>query len=432
MKIFKLASIIIACIVIVSGCGINSVDSDEMALPSEDNATEITIEVMDFSTNFFINAAKKFEEETGVKVNVINDYDGNLTDEMLETTQDRILAELMTGKGADIYAGFMLDFNKIGENDHLCNIAGWISRDPIFTQDDYYMGILKSEMDEDKLYSLPLFMMFTALGSNVEVTELDTHESLSWEAFFDRTKDIKRSGVLYAITDYEVFMRRYRDRAEGLIDEKNKSQNLNSSEIVELLEQCKEWSTEGLCIKFNAEDRNTIYENAFFKEYGGDIALLTNIRFDSPYMEGEPYLYEMPSDSAENNKANKISATDLICINAASKYKGTAWKFVKFLLSDDMQSTGFNMPVNRKAAEKDVSKKLAETIEYSKLDINPDEAIKETMDILNSVDKVRDVYPTPIERIVFKEAQRYFSNEISGEEAAKNMADGVELYFKEQ
>jgi hypothetical protein len=37
-----------------------------------------------------------------------------------------------------------------------------------------------------------------------------------------------------------------------------------------------------------------------------------------------------------------------------------------------------------------------------------------------------------MEQIVFKEAKRFFNNEISSEEAAKNMAAGVTLCFKEQ
>ena len=61
------------CIFVMSGCSSGSNHANDKALPKEDHAKEITIEVRD-ATSFYMNAANKFEEETGVKVNVINDY----------------------------------------------------------------------------------------------------------------------------------------------------------------------------------------------------------------------------------------------------------------------------------------------------------------------------------------------------------------------
>jgi ABC-type sugar transport system, periplasmic component len=424
---------------------------DASGLPSDDGATEITIEVWD-NKDFYANAAQKFEEETGIKVNIINNNveDGPSYEEAYVASRERIQAELMSGKGADIYAGIYLDFTDIGQNKHLCNLASWIAADPYFLDDAYYMNILQSGFDEGDVYSVPLFMMFWALVPIIEAPELEG-QSLNWEEFFELTKGIKRSGVLYGITDHRLFTQRFKDRYDSFIDEENRTQSLNSPEMVGLLEQCREWSAAGLCIPFDAENYTEMWERAFFKEYGGGIELLTNIRFDNPYLNDELYYYDIPSDSGKNDKANKIFTTDLICINAASPYKGTAWRFVKFLLSEDIQLTGdYSTPVNRKAAAEVISKKLTEWIaynqelwieynktltegiEYYQPDIDPDQAIKETEAILDAVEEISDNDLTDIERIVFNEAKRYFRNEISVEEAAKNMAAGVALYFKEQ
>ena len=433
MKLVKLLSLLMACIVLLTGCSAASTVSDASTLPSEDGATEITIEVIDYSSTFYINAAQKFEEETGIKVNVINNYNqAQFIQEELSADIERIQAELMAGKGADIYANTYLDYNKLGKNNHICNLADWIAQDPYFSDDTYYMNIINSEIDDGKLYSIPSFMMFNALGTTIEAPELG-EKNLNWEEFFELTSEIKRSGVLYGLTDYEIFRRRFRDRADIFIDEPHKKQNLNSPEMVELLEQCKRWSSDGLCIKLSSEDQSLVYKSAFFLEYGGGIELLTNIRFDSPYMEGEPYLYDIPNDSGNNDKANKIFTIDLICINAASPYKGTAWKFVKFLLSEEIQLTSIHTPINRKAAKIDIERTLTETIEYSKLNIDTDQAIRETQATLDAIDELPSIYQTDIEIIVFnKNAKRFFNNEISAEEAAKSMAAAVDLYFKEQ
>jgi ABC-type glycerol-3-phosphate transport system substrate-binding protein len=204
--------------------------------------------------------------------------------------------------------------------------------------------------------------------------------------------------------------------------------------MASLLEQCKEWSTEGLCISYNIQDQNNIFDSAFFTEYGGgDMYMLTNFRFDNPYLNDEPYFYDIPSDSGKNDKVNKIAPSDYICINAASPNKGTAWEFAKFLLREDIQATGFFTPINRKASEEHISKMLNETIEYFELDVDSDQVIEECKAILNAVDKVPyGIHLTDIEEIVYKEAKRFFTNDISAEEASKNMASGVTLYFKEQ
>lgn len=430
MKSSILLSILIACIILWSGCSTGKIQTDGEALPKEDNATEITIEVRDYGTNFYVNAAKKFEEETGVKVNVINGFVGQ-SSENLSASIERIQAELMAGKGADIYANTYLDYASIGKNKHLCNIANWIANDPSFSDDAYYMDILKSGFDEGDVYSVPLFMNFQAMGSSIEVPELDG-QSLNWEEFIELTKGIKRSSVLCNMTDYEIFKLRFRDRYDQFIIQENKTQNLDSSEMRDLLEQCKKWSMDGLCIPFNSENYTEMAENSFFKLYGGDIEFLTNFRFDNPYLDDEPYIYDIPTDSGKNDKANKISPTDIICINAASPYKGTAWKFIKFLLSEDIQATGFSTPVNRKAAENHINKSLNETISYFGLDADADKIFEESEVILDAVDKISNNIPGDIEKIVLKEAKRFFTNEISSEAATKNMAAGVKLYFKEQ
>lgn len=430
MERFKLIPLIIAFIVLLSGCGAQSAATHAEPLPSEDDATEITIEVRDV-WGFFQSAALKFEKETGVKVNVINNsQSGDSNDELYENIE-RIQAELMAGKGADIYANSYIDYVDVGKNKHLCNLADWIAQDPDFSDDTYYMNILTAGFNKGDMYSVPLFMMFNALGTAMEVPELEG-KNLNWEEFFDLTKDIKRSGVLYGIDDYMLFSQRFKNRYDSFIDEENKTQSLDSPEMIQLMEQCKQWSSEGLCMPITAENYSEMYNDAFFKEYGGDIEMLTNIQVDDPSGVGT-YFYDIPTDSGKNDKANKISPIDSICINAASPYKGTAWKFVKFLLSKDIQVTGPLTPVNRKAAAQDISKYLNDIINYYNLDIDAEQTIQESEAILDTVTGIAYVRPTEIEQIVCnRNAQRFFRNEISAQEAAKNMAAAVDLYFKEQ
>ena len=429
MKRLKLIPLFIAFIVLLSGCGAQSAATHAAPLPSDDGAKEITVEVWDTGT-YYKDAAKKFEKETGIKVNVIysfTDFDTYL--EESSANEERVAAELMAGKGADIYAGFYLDYVNIGQNRHLCNLADWIATDPYFRDDEFYMNILKSGFDDGNLYSFPLMMMFKNLGATIEVPELDG-KSLNWEEFFEFTKGIKRNGVLYGITDYQLFTRRFIDRYDSFIDEAHQSNHLASPEMVKLLEQCKQWSAEGLCIPYDTENTE-IYENAFLVEVGGqDLFLLSNFRYD-PSLD-YPFYYDIPSDSEKNDKSNKIVPLDNICINAASPHQGTAWKFLKFLLREDIQATGFFTPVNRKAAEAQIIQRLNDINRSFGLDIDPDQVAGENITILDAIDKVPYLFDNGIKQIIYQEARRYYSHEISVDEAVKNMASAVDLYFKEQ
>lgn len=432
MMKFKFLSILIILITLVSGCSAGKVQTDSTALPKEDNATEITVEVIDVTRYFYADAARKFEEETGIKVNVINNFEGGDIEKDKADTE-RINAELMSGKGADIYVNIGLDFASVGENGYLCNLSNWIDADTDVSEDEYYMNVLKSEFSRGNIYSFPLFMMFGALYANIEISEL-AEKSPNWEEFFDLTKDVKRSGVLYYNTDYTIFFRRFIDRYDYFVDEANKNQKLDSPEMVQLLQQCREWSKEGLIIRYDVENKAKLYEEAFFRESnGGSMSELINFSFYNPHMSEQMYRYDLPSDSGRSDKANKVTTCDFICINAASKYKGTAWRFVKFLLREDIQASGFFEPVNRKAATEHLRIELDDLKGYYGLDIDVDAMVKECETILDDVEKIPEYRRrTAIEEIINKEAGRFFNSEITADAAARNMAAGVELYFKEQ
>ena len=425
MKKAKLFCLVTSILVFITGCGSGNGSTAKSSLPSEDGAREISIEVIDYF-GFYKDAAKRFEEETGVKVNLINDYAMDDAVDTIIGATDRITSELIAGKGADLFIGFYFDFDSIGQNHRLCNLADWMAQDPEFSIEDYYIKILQSQMGTNGMYAFPLFFNCNALGSKVEVPELEGR-NFTWKEFFETLKDVNRNGVLYGETDLMLFISRYRDTAQNFVDESKKSQHMNSPEMIELLKECKSWSDQGLCIKYTDANQSEIFYTALLQNYGTDILALTNIRADP-----EVYYYDIPSDAPDNHRANKISPTDLVCVNASSKHKATVWKFIKFLMTDKMLESSANMPVNRNAAEKNLASFMKNIAKVYNLTIDVDQAIRDTSDTLDSIGKVSPISFSPLELIVIKEATRYFKNEVSAEVAAQNMADKVELYFKEQ
>lgn len=426
----KLLPVLVACFLLLGGCA--AVSTGAEPLPSDDGATALSIEVFD-PASFYQDAAIKFEKLTGVKVNVINHYSAAQGYNNQDYAYiDRIPGELMAGKGADIYANVNLDFAAIGEQGYLCNLADWIAADPDISDETYYTNIWRAGFNTGDVYSFPMFMMSMSFGADVDVPEIEG-KNLNWEEFFEATKGISKNGVLLGLSDRDIFLRRFEDRYERFIDDKNKTQSLDSPDMIALLTQCKEWSKQGLCIPDNADNYKDIYDNAFIKEYGCDINALTNVRAQNNNMGDNPYWYDIPTDTGKIDKANKLLTTDNVCINAASPHKGTAWKFIKFLLTKDVQATGFLLSINREAAADHISKLLTSCIGYSAQNNDAEQAIQETEAVLDAISVLpRKAGLTGIEKIVSKESTRYFANEVSAEEAAKKMAEAVSLYMKEQ
>ena len=416
MKNIKIILILLGIILLFSGCGTKMADTQiSSALPPEDGAKEITVQAIDIF-HVYEKAAKKFEEQMGVKVNFINniDLDG-------DTVRTRIETELMAGKGADVYCAQPADFTPFGNNGLICDVAGWIEQDPDINKDAYYTGIMSSRMSEGKLFEITLNFMPDCIFSTQKISELEGQKNLTWEQFIDKTKDIKRKGTLIGMYDSYIFAMRLFDRKILYTDE-NKTQKLDIPEIITLLKQCKEWGEQGLCLSANSINNSG---DSLLLHGSGSVLPLIGI-------QAKDYMYSTPADANTNASGFKISLSDSVCINAASKAKGTAWKFVKFLLSEEIQKMFDMTSVNRNVMEQKIDSQIANI--QKQIAIDPVQAKQDLIEAINTIDEASEgIYSaSPCFKIIVDEAKCYFSGEISVEEAAENMANKVELYLKEQ
>ena len=412
----KITIILFAIFLLLSGCGTKTANTkDDSTLPPEDGAKEITVQASDFF-HIYERAAKKFEEQTGIKVNFIDD-----TNSALRT---RIETELMAGKGADVYCSEPVNFTALGNNGLICDVAGWIEQDPDINKDAYYTGIMSCQMSEGKLYEVTLTFQPDYIFSTQRIPELEGQNNHTWEQFINKTRNIKRKGALIGMPDYYIFQARLFDR-EILYTDENKTQKLDTPEIIELLKQCKEWGEQGLC--WGSDSINNSGDSLFFHGGSGSVLPIIGIQENSKY-----YMYPVPADANTNASGVKILFRSRASINAASKAKGTAWKFVKFLLSEEIQKMFDMTSVNRNVMEQKIDNQIAN--KQKQIAIDPVQAKQDLIDALNTIDEASEgIYSTsPYDTIIIEEAIRYFSGEISAEEAVENMANKVELYLKEQ
>ena len=414
-------------------------------LPEEDGAEEITISLCYADPDYINMVAKEFEKQTGVKVNVKNYLDLSKTTydssgKIIEVSNDlglskyreTALAELLSGTGADIYDVAGLDFQNLGERNLLCNIKNWVEPEPELSDENVFQSILCLVEENNALYAVPFGYMAYVMETSTDTPDLGD-QPMTWEEFFEKAKDFPRNGFVTSDNAWVIFWKRFYVREGTFIDEKTKTQSLNSSEMIALLEQCKQWQDEGLCPGLADGNKNlkdsVLFFGTSFNYYNA--VLLGELPPDYP---DPKKIYLFPSDA----KKNEASVNSLLAINASSEKRRTAWEFMKFMLSEEMQKRlNVEFPLNRNAFNDRIESWLesfqADLVGQglSKIEnLNIEQIKTNALEFVESIDSVG--YHTPIRMIVRDISEEYFYGKISAEEAAKKMADKVGLYLKEQ
>ena len=428
-----------------------------LELPEEDGAEEITVALCYYEPEHVKAAAKEFELKTGVKVNIKNylDLSGEASHEVVnedtgETREittvegdlgvshyrETALAELLSGTGADIYDVAGLDFQNLGERKLLYNLKNWVQQEPELSDENVFQNLLFATEKDDALYAIPVGFTAFVMCTSTDTPDLG-EQPMTWEQFFERTKDFPRNGLLLAEDDANIFLKRFYAREKSFIDEKNKTQSLNSTEMVALLKQCKQWSEEGLCSSLNSPDESfehtPLFSERIFRNF--DTILLGELPPDYP----DPIkIYPLPSDAEDYKPSYEAILTMLFAINGSSEKQRTAWEFLKFMYSEEAQKHFIvEFPLNRNAFNDSIESGMellqADLVRQglSKIEnLDVKQVRSNAIKFTENIDSV--TYHTPIHTIIDDISKEYFYDKISAEEAAKKMADKVGLYLKEQ
>ena len=425
-----------------------TVVSDELSVPDE-----ITMAVVMSTDGHLKAAAKLYEEKTGVKVNIENNYNrfsGN--DGGASLYAEQALSSLNVGGGADIYDVRLLDHENLGKNGLLVDMSSWLNSDEEFSDEVMFRDILLSGKTQDNVFAIPVDFYFLRMFASSEDESFPENKRMTWTEFFEQVRENGYLGdVAYLYTDLEIFMERFTSRASEFIDETGNTQALNSPEMIAMLEECMAWKEAGLCSDSGDpahSERSYSYIGFPINRFRVADALCTLPDFlgkgsyygyyvsPIPY-DGEPVII----DGTEHYPVycEEISSYG---VNAGSPNVEAAQDFLKFLLSQEAQEVMisvnalengfFYLPVNRGAFRSLIEKDLEERFSHDpgiEIDVPSlvDEAEKAIKDVAYILPH-KSYYDT----IIKKTAEQFFLGNISAEEAVKQMANKVDLYLKEQ
>jgi len=392
-----------------------------------------------YEEEFLATAAERFMEkypDVTVTINSYEDASGGGA-AAVENYLSSLNTKIMAGKAEDIIRTCYLPITKYSEMGVFEDLSPYIAAAPEMNEEQYFMNVLQAAGKEDGgLYIVPYKASFSALEFNGSL--LAEHPELEKElqgrrsiCFSDALKLAERmlegtekenafllQGTETGCVDYLVG-----DRLSEFIDMENKEVHLDSEAYIELLKWIKELSGKGCFDTEGMDYYNMEYYFALIRDF--DVQAAYYCLDERADME-----YGMPVADAEGNIA--ISATPCLALNSASEKKGLAWEFMRYLLSEEVQSLPsiYGLAVNRKGFEAAVERQyqLYQDGSGGKVD---QEAYRNLLESWMSMMNDCDTLDYTVTALIGEETEKFFKGEQTAEETAKACQKKVTQYFNE-
>jgi ABC-type glycerol-3-phosphate transport system substrate-binding protein len=469
---------------LLAGCGKGG---GEMAIEDilrEEITGEITVSSYYDKHSFFDGAVKAFEAKyPGTKVNVEHfeqvevktfiGEEGNTgyTAEYIDDKQaesdyiNRINTQIMGGGGADVLYIDLIPWYRYADAGYLEDLQIYMDND---SHPDYRMNVLNAVKYKDKQYIFPLSFSFdffaydASLFTNDEQKEIASHDRFTFGELINTAENASvEDNYIFGLTGemnryFDIWNPLLAESYASFVDIPNRKVYFDNGRFENLLLSVTEYNEQGYLWKMvvydDTEPREDVNDVRFlFKQKIFDCLLqhfIKNINEFNPNLYiREPSYGIIENDvyaglTADSNGGILLDARDPLALNSNSKNKRTAWEFIKFLASYDMQCRveTWGIPINKAAFENKIM-----NVDLTYGGFRP-EHFENYSDIVNQetleeyiafADKCADTVNAyvlkdyTIDQMIEKEAREYFSGKKSANEAAAAVQSRVRLYLSE-
>lgn len=384
---------------------------------------------------------------------------------------NKVNTALMSGEGADILAMDVLPIHQYADSGQLENLAAYMEADPQFSRADYRENILDAIEYKNGTWFLPMDYTFDYYAYD---STLLTGEAASGFG----TGSAFTSGELVALAEpafdgsSRLFNTPHYQKGNGggmwgnllaenytsFIDIQNRTANFDDGSFAALLETVKQYSEQGYIPKGSTgqkdagemirQPKEASADRFFFKPKNAFnlISLFTrNLGMRMNVMaEGDTMAIgdddEIAGIAAAADGSVPFTYEQAYGINANSQNKETAWAFLKFLLSEEMQlSTSLRptaLPILNSARDKMMETRLTSMMEQQGQSLNEaqleaiagyNEAVEQLSDLINAY----ILEDTVINDMISAEVQFFFDGSKTAEEVANALQNKVSLYLNE-
>lgn len=370
----------------------------------------------------------------------------------IEKYASSVGAELMSGKASDIIVTSGLPYQKYADKKLLENISDLMSKDASFKKDNYYTGIFDAVKYNGSLYTVPIKVgLNTWIGNQALLGDQQIDDSKwTWADFkkkasamiSDKNNDGKPDTYpVGKIEPDQLITSMLNSSFSKFADIGAKKAKFDSPDFINLLKLAKSMYDEKLILADNSDPDNVIFQPKGNVLMYMDMYMMPKMNFD-----GKGAYYNLPSESEA--KGTQFTSSLPLAINSKSANKKEAWEFVKYLLSDEIQSArelgGIAVNKNGAKSQIDFLKTLGTAGEGGaknnmKLNINgkamavtpPTEQEVAAMEKMLNTISVNGESDSKITNIVVEETAPFFQGQKSAEEVAKVIQNKVSTYLQE-
>lgn len=394
---------------------------------------EITISCL-YTEEFLDAATEQFMRiYPDVKI-TINSYKESFGEGVVEDYQTYLNTKIMTGKAEDILFTSFLPITKYSEMGVFEDLSGYITKAPEMNDENYFMNVIRAaEEDGREIYIIPYMARFDTLALSTELMpeheDKDNMQGLHFgnamvlaKQLVDETDKsnaflIQMNAVSYA--DYLI-----KDSLGQFIDVDSKKVSLNTPEYIELLNSVKALDENG-AFDTKIDFYNMEYYFAATCDYDIQAAY-----YSMAIPDGTSYCVPL----ADAKGRVSIKSNPCVALNSASDNKDLAWEFIKYLLSDEVQTLpSIHGPaVNRKGLEA-----VAERYYDFYKEGNDGDGIGNKEQYLNVLESWMeqindcDILDSAIMTLIEEENNKFFSGQQTAEDTAQRLQRQIEQYFNE-
>jgi len=481
-------------VLIFTGCGNNgNPASSGLTLDffSSKIEGEITVSAYDsmIYKNYLEEAARLFEElYPGTKVNietfsvmpeVRSGTQGNMQVMQMQMQDDpqgradyisRVNTNLMSGSGADIYAMDVLPLQKFVESGALENLSSYMNIDPEFNKNDYRQNILDALVYRNGTWFLPVDFNFSYFAYDSTLIPADIASEFGTDKAWN-TADLITMGTslytgsykLFNQTDYTgvrggMFSQLLYENIQSYVNLETGRANFTDGGFTGLLTSVKNYAQQGYIPAAVTGQQNvnrgmsmnmeTAADRFFFK-LNEAFSLFTQFTRNTGLMVGMRTTGTVAAIEADDEIAGIRANADgsvpftysqAFGINSQSKNKETAWAFLKFLLSKEMQlSTNISsmtFPLNNEARNEKaeflfsgtfLSINISLTDQHRQAMENYIAAVEELSDNINSF----VIQDSSLNDMISQDVRYFFDGSRTADEVARTLQNKADLYLSE-
>ncbi|XOK61064.1 ABC transporter substrate-binding protein [Paenibacillus elgii] len=349
---------------------------------------------------------------------------------------------LLSGKGADIIAVNGLPVSKYVNQKLLLNMSDMLDQDKTVNKSNLQMNVLDAMKLNGGLYTItPSFILVGLVGdgdvlekANVKVDD----KSWNWKQFEEvgrklvqQTASGKDRRNFLGGNPPELILQEMVWNSYGeLVDRANRKAKFDSPAFTDMLRQVKKLYDDKIMTAEPTDNEKPLFHTE---------RIFTPAQFiKGPYSKfSNPKLLQNPHPEGKTGGI-RIATSSELAIQAKSEVKEEAWKFMAFLLSEEVQSTpyrdGFSLlkSVNEKKLDElqKQTKGGAYKLEDGKTAKVSEADFTRFKQFLNSADRYADV-DVKVNNIIYEESEAFFSGQKSAEEVAKLIQNKTTTYLNE-